>query len=85
MGLCVAYLAIMVLCVVLGLLTSADPKGRFVFFQLPIALQGGLLQVLGLGGALEQLSWPLAYVLLGGGTLVGLYFVGAALERKAMQ
>ena len=82
-GLCIAYLAIVLVCVVLGLLANADPKGRFVFFQLPIALQGGMLLGLGLGSALDRLSWPVAYLLLGGGTLFGLYFVGAAIERKA--
>lgn len=81
-GLCAAYLIVVVLCVLAGLLVSNDPKGRFVFFQLPIAVQGGLLQEVGHGASLEHLSWPLAYLLLGGGTLIALYLVGAAIDRR---
>jgi hypothetical protein len=82
-GLCALYLALIVLCLIAGFAASSDPKGRFVFFQLPIAVQGGLLQSLGLGTALEGLSWPLAYILLGGATFLLLYFLGALIERKA--
>jgi len=80
--LCAVYAAIIGICLLAGYFASDDPKSRFVFFQLPIAVQGGLLQEIGFGPVLERLNWVLAYLVLGGGTFVTLYLVGAAIERK---
>lgn len=60
----VIYTTIILICVVLSL-SSGDYKGQFVLLQLPIALQAALIQELGFGSQLAQLSWVTAYVFLG--------------------
>jgi hypothetical protein len=56
-------------------------KGRFVFLQLPIALQSAALQALGLSRHLQGLGWLGAYLVLGLPTLAILYLAGRLLDR----
>ncbi|RYX80075.1 hypothetical protein EON83_30175 [bacterium] len=64
-----------------SLSAQGDPKGSFVFLQLPIALQGALLQALGLGEFLASLSWVSAYIVIGIPTMIFLYVIGRFLGR----
>ena len=68
-------LAILV-CLGCAMAAHGDPKGQFVFAQIPIALQGSLAAGLGFGPALAGLSWPEAYLYLAGSTFVLLYAFG---------
>lgn len=79
--LCAIYAAIILVCVAISLSADGDPKGQFVFMQLPIAMQAGLVQTLGFGSALASLSWPAAYALLGLPVFALLYGVGWLLSR----
>ncbi len=81
LGLCTIYLLLAVASVAWAALAAGDPKGRFVLLQLPIALQGAILDSLGLGPVLERLSWESAYVVLALPTFALLYLVGVLLER----
>ncbi|MBI3222422.1 MAG: hypothetical protein HYZ46_04990 [Nitrosomonadales bacterium] len=74
--LCVLYVLIIAACFTMAFSSGTDLKGQFVFMQLPIAIQGALLQALGLGSFLGQLSWVLAYMLIVPSTFVLLYFAG---------
>lgn len=71
------YGAVSTMCVVLGLMAD-DVKSRFVFFQLPIALQMSLVPEPGLR-ALADVSWPIAYLLFATPTLAVAYLLGAGL------
>jgi hypothetical protein len=51
-----------------------------VFLQLPLALQMGLLDVLGLMGWFAGLSWPAAYAIFLPVTCVALYHLGKCLS-----
>lgn len=73
---CTLYGAITGVCAALAITSSGDPKGRFVFLQLPIALQAASLDALGFGWILEHLSWEAAYLVLGIPTLAVLYLAG---------
>ena len=64
-----------------GALIVGDSKGRFIYLQLPIVLQGALLDGLGLSLVLSGLSWPAAYLIIGVPTLALLYGVGALIDR----
>ena len=75
------YVLASLACIAVGLLPGGDPKGRFVFLQFPIAVQGGLAQELGFAPYMENLSWVGAYALFGLPTVVLLYLVGYALQR----
>ena len=79
--LCAAYVAVCVAAVAYSVLASGDPKGRFVIFQMPIVIQGALLDSVGLGSMLAGLSWPAAYALLALPTLPVLYGLGILIER----
>ena len=82
LALCLAYSVASLVCIAVAL-TSGDDKGQFVLLQLPIALQGALIQSVGLGGVLESLSWPAAYALLALPVAVLLYFVGKFIGRHS--
>jgi hypothetical protein len=75
-ALCLTYLLAILVCLGFALTAHGDPKGQFVFAQIPIALQGSLAAALGFGPALARLSWPEAYLYLAGPTFVLLYAVG---------
>lgn len=60
--------------------SSSDFKGRFVFLQLPIALQHSALSALGFGPLLTNLSWVAAYVVIAIPTFGLLYVSGWLIE-----
>lgn len=78
---CGAYAAIIFGCIVLALSAGGDHKGQFVFLQLPIALQGALVQQLGMGSLPAGVSWFWAYVLFGIPTFALLYALGWVISR----
>ena len=69
------------LCVVAAFGATGDPKGNFVLLQLPIALQGSLLQSVRLAPLLSRLDWVTAYALLALPTVIALYACGALLGK----
>lgn len=73
---CLTYLLAILTCLGFAMTADSDPKGQFVFAQIPIALQGSLAIGLGFGPALARLSWPEAYLYLAGPTFVLLYAAG---------
>lgn len=75
-ALCITYLLAILVCLGCAMAAHGDPKGQFVFAQIPIALQGSLAVGLGFGPALAGLSWPEAYLYLAGSTFVLLYAAG---------
>lgn len=82
LALCALYVTIVGVCAALAITGSGDPKGRFAFLQLPIALQAAALDALGLGWLMERLSWGAAYLVLGVPTLAALYLVGRFLGSR---
>jgi len=77
---CALYAAATCTCITLAF-SSGDFKGRFVFLQLPIAIQLSALSSLGLGPLLTNLSWVAAYVVVAVPTFGLLYFSGWLVER----
>jgi hypothetical protein len=82
LGLCAAYLFVSAASAGYGALAATDSKGQAVFLQLPVALQGALLESIGLGSFLVGLSWPAAYLVLGLPTLAVLYGLGSFLSHR---
>lgn len=80
LALCVLYAVLMGLCVWGSMAAEGDPKGAFVLLQLPLAMQLGALDWLGVPG-LSRLSWTAAYALIGLPTFALLYGAGWALGR----
>ena len=80
-ALCAVYVTGCIAAVAYSVLASGDPKGRFVIFQMPIVVQGALLDSVGLGSLLVGLSWPAAYALLALPVLPLLYGLGVLIER----
>ena len=78
---CALYAAAIVGCIALAYSGSSDFKGQFVFLQLPIAIQGALLQEIGLVPLLEKLTWVTAYIFIASPTFVLLYFTGWFISR----
>jgi hypothetical protein len=79
--LCLVYAALSGLCIWASLDSVGDPKGSFVLLQLPLTLQLGFLDWLGLGPLLSGMSWPVAYSVIGSLTFVGLYIFGWLISR----
>jgi hypothetical protein len=79
--LCFAYCLLSLACIVPAVFAKTDFKSSFVLLQLPIAVQAALASAVGLGRYLENISWPLAYVLLGLPTLLSLYAIGLFVEH----
>ena len=79
------YFLITVTSIAMGLKAGNDFKGRFVFLQVPIALQMSLIDTLvhrfKLKVPLEKLSWFWAYVLLWIPTICLLYICGWWIEH----
>lgn len=73
------YVAIIIACFVVASNAGGDTKGRFVFLQLPLALQMGGLDALGLRHWLYGLGWTEAYLWIGLPTLVLFYAAGCGL------
>lgn len=82
LALCLVYLAASSLCVATAL-GAGDDKGRYVLLQLPLTLQAAALDSLGARTLLRDLSWPVAYLLIGSATLAVLYVTGMALGAIA--
>jgi len=57
-----------------------DPKSKFLFLQLPIALQHAFLLKLDLNNLLRGASWPSTYLALMPPMGVILYLIGRLLE-----
>lgn len=64
LGLSGFYLSLSIVLLVYGSFIVDDPKGSFVFKQLPIAIPIGMISAIGLASFLEKLSWFWAYFLL---------------------
>ena len=79
---CGLYAAAIAACIAFTFLGSADPKGNYVFLQLPIAPQSALVVSLGLAPLLQKISWSAAYILLAGPMFGLLYGLGALIDRK---
>ena len=79
--LCAPYALFILACVGIVSLGAGDDASQLVFLQLPIAAQLVVVQALGLGRALEFLSWPDAYGLFVTPAFVLLYAAGALCER----
>lgn len=80
------YVSASFVLALISVLLLPDAKGRHVVLQLPIALQGSILEAIGMGNLLDGLSWSSAYLLIGGGTAALLYlmglFVGKLFKRQ---
>jgi len=79
--LCTPYAIFIIACVGIVSLGAGDDASQLAFLQLPIAGQLVVVQALGLGRALEFLSWPDAYGLFVTPLFVLLYAAGALCER----
>lgn len=77
------YLLIGLGCIAFALLLGGDFKSRFVFLQAPIALQIALIDAIGLGHHLNEMSWVQAYATLFIPTLALFYFIGSILGKLA--
>lgn len=75
------YLGIILASIAMAMSAGADYKGRFVFLQLPLALQSAGLDALGLRqwNWLNDLDWGGAYIVIGLPTFVLFFAVGCAL------
>ena len=65
-----------------------EPKGKFIFLQMPIVFQHALLLELNLTSYLEDISWPTKYLSLMPPMLFSLYLFGHLLGyilTKAIQ
>jgi len=79
--LCAMYALIIALSLVLTFSAGSDAKGRFVFLQLPLALQmAGLLELGGSSWMRGLSSWWAAYFWLGVPTFIALYGLGWGLD-----
>lgn len=70
------YALIIALCLLMMFSAGSDAKGRFVFLQLPLALQMAGLYELGGSAWLRGLSWWAAYFWIGLPTFIALYGLG---------
>ena len=69
------------ICVGIAFGATADPKSKFVFLQLPIALQLALLDGIGLQPLLSDLGWVSAYLLVVVPTALVLYMLGSVVGK----
>ena len=76
------YAVITFICIAIALWPGSDAKGRFVFLQLPIALQATVLQELGVARYLEAVGWVGAYLLLALPTVAFLYLIGRLFDAR---
>jgi hypothetical protein len=81
-GFVLLYASAIVICLAMAFGADGDPKGRFVFLQLPIVLQGTVLSALGLGSLLSGMSWGAAYATLAIPTFALLYLLGWAIDSE---
>jgi hypothetical protein len=81
LSLCALYALVIAVCIGFVFLGGPDPKGRYMFLQIPIVFQSALIVSLGLAKFCENLSWPAAYLLLASPAFVLLYGLGAFIDR----
>jgi hypothetical protein len=79
--LCSFYAIIIIACICFTLSGSSDNKGRYVFLQLPIAIQMDMVVKIGLAPWLEHINWLMAYILLASPTFFLLYGLGYVIEN----
>jgi len=70
------YGAVILGCVGYAMLGGLDDKSRFIFFQIPIALQSALAVTLGWGESLQNINWTTAYLIFAGPVFLLLYVLG---------
>jgi spore maturation protein SpmA len=80
LSLCALYAAVILGCVGYAVLGGLDAKSRFLFLQIPIALQSALAYKLGLLEILQNASWVAAYAILAGPVFALLYLFGLIVE-----
>ena len=78
--LCLMYLALTLL-LVWASRSEGDPKGQFVLLQLPIALQLGVVDSLGLAKYMREWSYPVAYSVFLPAACIILYAFGVGVTR----
>lgn len=74
------YVLITAICLVM-LFSTSDPKGRYVFLQLPIALQMAVFNTLDLDKYLMPINWFCAYIIFWLPTVFFLYCMGWTLSQ----
>jgi hypothetical protein len=80
--LCYAYAALILASICFALLVENGSVGRYIFLQLPIALQTALAYNWGLAQLVEELSWPAAYGLFALPTFLSLYVTGWVVDER---
>lgn len=78
---CVPYAVFIAACLGIVSMGHVGYQSQFTYLELPIAAQLALAHWLGMGRALEVISWPDAYGLFMTPAFILLYAAGAALER----
>ena len=78
---CAPYAVFIAACLGIVSLGNVDYQSQFTYLELPIVAQLALAHWLGLGRALEVISWPDAYGLFMTPAFILLYAAGSALER----
>ena len=61
--------------------TLIDPKSKFVILQLPLALQMAGLEEIGLLKYFTDISWTMAYIIIGIPTFLLFYFIGCFVDK----
>lgn len=74
--LCGIYAALIACCVGYALLGGVDDNSRFIFMQIPIALQAALAAKLELSQILTDVSWSTAYLIFAVPVFALLYGIG---------
>ncbi|AWN55296.1 hypothetical protein DK412_29775 [Methylobacterium sp. 17Sr1-1] len=67
------------MCTVIAFAAASDPKGAFVFLQLPLIPMMALLDSVGMSQFLRNISWLSAYVIFVPATISILYIMGYVL------
>ena len=79
-GLVLVYVLITAICLVM-LYSTDDFKGQYIFLQLPIALQMGVVHTLDLNQYLRSINWFGTYIILWLPTIFFLYCMGWTLSQ----
>ncbi len=58
-----------------------DPKSKFVILQLPLALQMAGLHEIGLLKYITNISWTMAYIIIGIPTFLLFYLIGCFVDE----
>jgi len=79
-GLAFIYFTLSIVCIIWAF-TLVDPKSKFVILQLPLALQMAGLHEIGLLKYFTDISWTMAYIIIGVPTLFIFYCIGWIIEK----